>query len=184
VPPSSVRNLEIFHHASSLTQGAGGPRASRPPGAHRSPCSKKELPGKGLAGFMASQEGAVGGCSLILWAAFLLCRNMQLLPPSAGCCSHPLVEPNGAERTQLGLARLQLRWLCPGTGTCTTELQPGGCKGTRWPQERTLLRASASSSSRCQPTQLLGGTQAWGELQEHSPAPNPFSDFTMGHYNI
>lgn len=103
---SSVCNLEIFHLASVLPQGAGAPTASRMAGAHLSPYCKQEQPGKGLAGFIASYKGAVGGCSLLLQAVFLFCSNLQLLPPPAGCCCHPLLEPNRAERAQLGLTQL------------------------------------------------------------------------------
>lgn len=175
MPRSSVCNLEIFHLVSVLPQGVGAPMAGWTTGAHLSLYSKQEPPGKGLAGFIACCKGEVGGCSLFLRAVFLFCTNLQLLPPPGGCCCHPLLDTNGAERAQLGLTQLQPQALCLGTGPCTTELQPGARKGTRWPQDQILPGASASSSSCCQPACPLGGqkhskqdhaaVQAWGELQ-------------------
>lgn len=73
MPQSSMCNLEIFHLV-------GSPTAGWTAGAHLSPYSE-DLPGKGLAGFIASYKGAVDGCSLLLRAVFLFCSNLQLLPP-------------------------------------------------------------------------------------------------------
>lgn len=53
----------------------------------------------------ALYKGAGVGCLLLLWAVFLSFSNLQLLPPPAGCCCHPLLEPHGVGRAGFGLTQ-------------------------------------------------------------------------------